>query len=458
LEALYNPADNVIRGNETRDRFSDYSKKGIMGRLGRRSSNSGQAVIYMALLLPVMLGMVGIAVDVGFLECLKRLAQSAADAGAIAGAQEIPYIPTANDVTASARAATASNHYTNGTGGVTVAVNNPPSFGVHAGNASYVEVIVSQTHSTFFLNMVGIGSGSIASRAVAYSGGVSTAPNCLYTLGTTGPSLSVTGSDTVTASGCGVTLDSSSSSALSVVGSATVTAHSIGIVGGSSVVGSATVTPTPVTGIVPANDPLAYLPAPTVASCAGTPLSIVGSGTANVNPGGFCYNVSVTGSSTVTFNPGEYSAINLTGSPSVTFNPGLYIFANGSLSLTGSGTVTGSGVTFYLGPNAGSVTYTGSGGSTLSAPTTGTYAGILFFQDRSDANTATFTGSSSASMQGVLYFPDAGMTWTGSGATVAYLTVVAQSLTLTGSASLTLTANFAGLANGSPIKNAVLVE
>jgi hypothetical protein len=420
--------------------------------MGRRTSTAGQAVIYMALLLPVMLGMVGIAVDVGFLECLKRLAQTAADAGAIAGAQEIPYIATANDVRASALAATAANHYTDGTDGVTVAVNHPPLLGVHIGNANYVEVIVSQKHSTFFLNMLGISSGTIATRAVAFWGSDSR-PNCLYTLGTTGTDLALATGDRITAPGCGVTLDSSSGDALD--GRGVLTARSIGIVGGF--VGRRP-TPPPITGIVPANDPLSFLPAPAVAPCAGAALSIIGPGNFAVNPGGNCYNVSVAGPATVTFSPGQYSAINLSGTANVAFNPGLYVIVNGSVNNTATVNVTGNGVTFYLGPDAGSVAYVGSAISTLAAPATGTYAGILFFQNLGDANTASFMGNATSTLQGVLYFPGAPVQWTRRSNTAAYLTIVAQSLTLTGGATLDLLADYSSLPNGSPIKNAVLAE
>jgi hypothetical protein len=89
-----------------------------MGRMGRCSSTAGQAVISQALFMPVVLGMVGMAVG--------RLAQSAAMLEPIAGAQEVPYVAIVNDFTASALAASASNHYTNGTGSVTVAQTTRP--------------------------------------------------------------------------------------------------------------------------------------------------------------------------------------------------------------------------------------------------------------------------------------------------------------------------------------------
>jgi hypothetical protein len=422
--------------------------------MASRKSQAGQALIIMALALPMIFGMAGLAVDVGYLLVMQRLAQSAADSGAVAGAMALNY----GNVTQGAQAATALAGFSNGAGGVAINVNNPPLNGPHAANAQYVEVIVTQNNPTFLLKMIGIRSTNVAARAVAYLG-TGTAPGCLYLLSPSGTGINITGSGTISAAnGCGITVDSNSSSAINLTGSGSITASSIGIVGGDSITGSASITPNPATGIVPVNDPLAYLTPPAVGTCANAALNITGSGTSTVTPGTNCYNVSVTGSNTVTFNPGEYSAISITGSATVTFTPGVYVIAKGGLSLTGSGSVTGSGVTFYLGPNAGSLTSTGSSNFNLVAPTSGTYQGILFYQDKGDTSNASFTGSTTDVFQGTLYFPTAGIQWTGSGNAAAYTIIVAQSLTLTGSTTLNLHSNYNGLSGGSPIKNPVLVE
>ena len=67
--------------------------------------------------------------------------------------------------------------------------------------------------------------------------------------------------------------------------------------------------------------------------------------------------------------------------------PGLYIIQGGGVIVEGSASITGSGVIFYNTSNPttgafGSFLLTSS--STLSAPTSGTYAGVLLFQNRSD--------------------------------------------------------------------------
>ena len=65
---------------------------------------------------------------------------------------------------------------------------------------------------------------------------------------------------------------------------------------------------------------------------------------------------------------------------------------------------------FYLtGTNAtyGSVNMSNGVSVTLSAETSGSYLGVLFYQDRSivSANNATFAGGANEALTGSLYFP-----------------------------------------------------
>jgi hypothetical protein len=279
------------------------------------------------------------------------------------------------------------------------------------------------------------------------AGGGGNGNGCVYALGPTVPiGISISGVN-YTAK-CGAVINSDTSTALSASGS-NISAPSFAMVGGDSVGGSNTGMTVFVTGIKPVNDPLAYLPVPSVSkSCSGTSDSISGQIGVTVTPGSSCYNVSVNGSINVTFNPGQYSSITISGSTGVTFNPGLYIIVgSGGLNFGGTN-VSATGVTFYLGPNAGAVTATGSN-SSFAAPTTGTYAGILFFQDPSNTKAATI-GGSNAAVVGSLYFPKAQLTYKGSNATSAYTILVANSIVFSGSNS-TLNNNYSTLSGGSPL-------
>jgi Flp pilus assembly protein TadG len=58
--------------------------------LTRLRDESGQAIVFMALLLFVLVGMAGLVIDVGSWYHADRKLQTAADAGALAGAQHLP--------------------------------------------------------------------------------------------------------------------------------------------------------------------------------------------------------------------------------------------------------------------------------------------------------------------------------------------------------------------------------
>jgi hypothetical protein len=431
-----------------------------------------------------MFGIAGLAFDIGYLEYQKRLAQTAADAGALAGAINLAY----GAPTTAARAGTAANGFANGSGGVTVTVNNPPLSGPHTAandpthNTNYVEVIVQASEPTFFLKMIGISANTlVAGRSVA----TSTSGDCIFALDPTA-SGAVTfeplSLNDINIPACAVIIDSSSSSALyGFFTFSNITASQINVVGNVSCF-FCSFTPNPVTGATPLGDPLAYLPTPSLAACTGLARNI-STGTVTINPASGCFKVTITGNANVTFLPGEYSSITVNSgiSPTVTFNPGLYtIQGSGGLSLNGLGaTITGNGVTFYMGPSAGGVSVA-TGGSILNniglvAQTTGSYAGILFFQNRSNSNAACIGGCGASvsgifnflQVQGALYFPDATLTFDGCCQATAsspvctppyctaYEIVVADKITM---AWNYFGDDYSSLPGGSPVKKTLLVE
>ena len=169
----------------------------------RLRDEEGQVVVLAALCMIAILGFVAFAVEVGTLTHVKREMQTAADGGAVAGAAEYAY----GGATAPAKASTALNGFTDGSSGITVAVNSPPLSGAYAGKSNYVEVIVAQSQPTIFMKMFGINSMNVAARAVAYNGASGT--NCIYVLNPTAPdAMELQGSFDVSAPSCGVVVDS----------------------------------------------------------------------------------------------------------------------------------------------------------------------------------------------------------------------------------------------------------
>src|SRR5438552_6512377 len=85
--------------------------------------NGGQTLILAALTLTVFIGFVGLASDAGYFFDYRRRMTAAADSAAVAGALEAKRNPSSTQVVTVARTAAAASGFTDGTNGITVAVN-----------------------------------------------------------------------------------------------------------------------------------------------------------------------------------------------------------------------------------------------------------------------------------------------------------------------------------------------
>jgi Flp pilus assembly protein TadG len=422
----------------------------LLRRFPRRPS--GQVFLLVTVALVVLIGMAALAVDIGNLWTTRRLMQSAADAGAVAGADEIAIGGSGSAITAAAKDASSHNGFVDGgtrpgtSNTITVAVHNPPTSGPFAANSNAVQVDVSQTQPTYFMKVLGWQSVPVSTTAVAVTQG---SGSCVYSLDRTAPgALTVAGTASVN-SACGMYVNSDSSSALTVSGGGTVTSSLVGVVGGTNVNGGGSTPPS--TGIKSFGDPLAYIPAPSFdpSSCSSFHNTALNG---SISPGTFCGGISVS-----------------TGS-NVTFNQGLYVIDGGGIKITG-GTVSGSGVTFYLTGNNGSgsspATYSGvtinGGAVNFTSPCSssgGSIAGMLFFQDRSiiatGSNGSTINGNAGSTFSGAIYFPTTSLSYAGTTGANMFTLLVSDMLTFTGNSSVGN--NYSCLANGSLIKDAALVQ
>jgi len=397
----------------------------------RRNREAGQTLIFVALGMVMLGAILGLAVDLGYMRYVKRRLQTAADSAAIAGAAETNY----GDVTSAAKADAATNGFTDGTNGVTVTVNTPPVAGPNQGKQGYVEVLISRIQPTFFIRIVpgSHTNSTVKARAVAYLGN---SKGCIFSLH---GDITVHHDAEVDAQLCAI-LDNGN---LTLRSGARVTASAIGVGGSVSNSGSV-LTPTPQTGMIPASDPLGYLSTQNPGGCDVTNL-IINSGIRILNQGVFCGGITISGSAAVTFNPGLYVIKPIGGLPA-------------GLVINSSGTVSGDGVTFYNGAASGPLSISSTGTVSLTAPTSGPYAGILMFQDPSNTSSATVGGGSNSTFVGALYFPNAPLSINNIGLGGACTIVVASSVDIRGntnrfSANLSLS-----LGGCSPIKDAVLTE
>lgn len=401
---------------------------------------SGQTLILVALALTGILGIVGLATDVGVLLHAKRNLQIAADAAAIAGAKEIRIDST--QIIAAGKAASAQNGFTDGVNGTSVNIYPPPVDGPNINKAGYVEAIVRQPQPTFFMRLFSFTSMPVLARAVAFNGATNDV-QCVRANDKTGAdTIKLQGSFNVDAPGCTVIDNSSDPAALDFVGGSgkngngTLTAGYIGVVGGETGKTSDS-SPAPVTGIPQTSDPLASLISPpTYSGCAATP---TGNTWGPASAGGtVCYSG------------------NISVSNNITMNPGVYVFT-GTLGLQGNGSLTGTGVTIYL-PSGATLGGGGNGNTTLNltAPTSGPYAGILIYEDASNTNTISLNGTPVANLTGIIYAPSAELDLSGNTDMTLTTDLIVGSLYDKGNATITL--NDYTKTYGGPLTTIALVE
>ena len=409
----------------------------------KRHGESGQTLIMVAIMLPVMLGVSGLALDVGTLYSHKRSMQSAVDAAALAGALEVNRGRSAF-AAAMAKRESKANGFEHAVDSTTVTVHYPPISGNHIGNMRFVEVVVEHPAPTWFMSLFGKDSVDVKSRAVAGAGANGKA--CVYVLDPDmGSALQMQSGAKLDAT-CGIIVNSSDAEAVKMQSSSSVKATSVSITGGYQLSG-ATIDPIPVTGVPPAPDPLAYLTPPSTIGCDVTGFSQNG-GAVTINPGVYC------------------KGMKLVNGAVVSLNPGMYVIKGGGIDMQSGAILQGTGVTFFITEGAGfpyGVISMQSGTvMRLKAPTEGPYAGILFYQDPTAGTPLKshhFESDASGDLAGALYFPTQQVKLQSSAALDAeYTLVVCRTLSMESGSDVQIKSDYSSLSGGSPIKRISLVE
>lgn len=127
-------------------------------------NTQGGVATYMALMLPIFVGSMGLVVDLAVWTVTKRVVQTTADVAAIAGALEIKRSGIEN-VPAAANEIAEANGY--GMEGDTLTVNNPPATGPFSHVDYAVEVIVTREVPAFLSSIFIKGPITVSGRAVA---------------------------------------------------------------------------------------------------------------------------------------------------------------------------------------------------------------------------------------------------------------------------------------------------
>ena len=351
----------------------------VLGRL-KRATNGNVAVIF-AVTLPVVVGGAGLGVETSFWYYSSLKLQAVADAAAYAGALEkVAGSDNPTIIAAATQSATSNNFTTPGT----IQVNTPPLSGPNTAKKA-VEVIVKQNLDRYFTAIFNSTPVPEQARAVALITDASKA--CVLALSPSAAQAALfSGNTTVNLTGCSVMSDSIASDAIKTQGSATIKADCLITVGGM-VLGNPVTTDckSNITKALPAADPFSSLPTP-----------------AATNP---CRNVG--NKTSQTLQAGTYcSGMDLKGNVALT--SGTYV-VQGGFKINANAVVTCAapctGVTIFM-AGSNTVSMNGTATVTLSAPTSGTYSGVLFYGDRTgNAAQSTFNGTATSLLTGAIYFP-----------------------------------------------------
>ena len=445
-------------------------------KFGLVPSEHGQTTVLAALSLLVIIAFVGLAIDGGSLWYSQHELHVAAEAAALAGALEVtPCLGVADcgAMQTAARTAVTENgivvnallaNCAKGAESTTsITVNNPPCAQGPAdpnyGKSQYVETLVSAQAQTYFMRLLGINSVPISARAEATR---TSNPNCIYALDpSSGGAIAVAALASLNAS-CGVINESNSPSAFACDVLAGVHVTRLRITGGmQSFLCNASPSPTTYSPMPIPADPLAWLQKPAVPNCGnslsspynGSPGPLLIAGSATLYPtAAYCGGIVLLPSANVTFMPGTY-----------VIRSGGILGLQGGVSIDLGSRVTGSGVTFYNYGPIGGINFVASsvqlGQVSLIAPVSGTYAGVLFFQDPSNSTPDVILANSSwnTTLEGAFYFPNAPVTCALSGAG-RYNILIAKDIAFAllsfpmGSLNnSTFINNYSSLLNGSPL-------
>jgi hypothetical protein len=398
----------------------------------------------------VLVAFLGLALDASYMYFHKRTMQTAADAGAYAGALE--KLRGTVDVTSAVKKDTSLNGFTDGTNSVAVTVNSPPLSGSKTGDANFVEVIVTHAQPTWFMQMLSFNSITVKARAVAGIG--NTSNGCVYALnrdssnsnngffanGTTNSSFS-----------CGVY----SNSNFRAVGGACVVTPTVNYTNTyNNQSGGTDCGPGNVGQGVPIDDPLVNkFSIPSYSSCTATNFKVNNGTTVTIPPGTYCGGIAITGSV-----------------QNIVFSPGQFILVGGGLSVNGGANVSGNGVTFfntYPGTQTNKysgISINGNGTVNLSAPTTGTYEGLLMYQDPRvtwAANNGSTVQGANAVYDGIIYFPTTDLQYSGSSTTSAtgtdgYTMLIGYDIKINGNAKVN--SDYSALGGVNPLQDALFAE
>ena len=241
---------------------------------------------------------------------------------------------------------------------------------------------------------------------------------CLLALNPRAKGVEISGGGAFDLENCIMQVNSTSPTSVNLSGGSSITSAQNCLEGGVQS-GESNMTPAPEScGGVP--DPFASLPLPPVGACDHTDFSVDSAQT--LKPGVYC---------------GGLEAKNET----FDFDPGLYIIKDGKFGSSGTATLRGTGVTFFLTGNNSEISWSGGGTYQFTAMQTGLLSDFVIYLDPA-ANAkrkSHISGGGNTFYNGVIYLPDQQLEISGTGSvstTKSDLALVADTFKFTGTSTL----------------------
>jgi Flp pilus assembly protein TadG len=410
----------------------------------------GAVAVIAALALTSLIGLVGLAVDVGMWYRAIRALQNAADAAAIAASQN----GTAS-YQSEAKAVAAQYGFVDGTGGITVtALNNQTC---PNGNSDCYEVTVAQASAPlFFSGVLGISAPALSGAAMASSSG--THNYCMLALAGSGttPAIQGNGAASANMNGCSI---------MSNTG-ATCNGHNLGATYGDAHGTNNGCGITEHSNVPTVSDPYASLANQVLTNPCGTSASNFPQEPAHTHDpplpasnqwgaSGITTAITLSDPPTIANKGIVCGDLQLQGDVTLTTaSPGsLLMIENGRLDLNGHTlqTAPGSALTIvFSGPTVAGQSYThsptGSGTLNFMAPTSGAWKGIALYQDPALTSGVdiSYAGNNPLwDITGVIYLPHSSVSFSGAINKSAYgascLDFVVDNITISGTAAIEAT-------------------
>ena len=388
----------------------------------------GNFTILAAIMMTSLVGVAGLVTDYGNGLFNRMKDQRVADIAAVSGGNIYASSGSQTAMTTAADNIATLNGYSTNNVSVQL-VSSPNGDGNNA-----VEVTVSSS-VPLLLSKLLTHTSTLSVSATSYAelesaGGT----GCILALDpTANQAITISGSANVQATHCDVISNSSSSSAIDMSGSAVLNTPCTVSVGQQVTTSGLTLTSCskPVTGATASADPYASIPSPTLPSvgCLSVPTPPT-----DIGPGWYCNGMNISG--TATFQGGFYY---------IQHN---LAFQGGSNVSLVAGSI---GATFFI-EKSGTTAISGSAVVNLKAQATGTYAGILFFGDRTanTSNNNNISGSSGSILNGALYFPTQYVTYSGGSASASCTQVIGDIITFSGATTVNQNCSGIGTLNIVP--------